>query len=110
MTLYEKFEFFRRGEIDDGYGNVRGDWISTLVTKAQISFRGGSEEVLASRLSGVQPAFLSIRNSLSAREIDTSFMCQNVRTLEKFAIKACTVDPVNRQFLKITVTSGIAEG
>jgi len=65
-------------EVDDGAGNWFGEWFDVATVPARIQSLKGSEEVLASRLTGVQPIVVTIRNGGDVAEVGTDWRLINV--------------------------------
>lgn len=78
-------------EIDDGAGNFIGDYADVTTVPARIRYLKGSEEVLASRLTGVQPVIVTIRNGGPASAVSTDWRVVNERAgLDAFDLPAET--------------------
>ncbi|MBK3745620.1 head-tail adaptor protein [Paraburkholderia aspalathi] len=110
MRLHEEFAFYAREKVNDGKGNTVGPWVWKFTTKGRLTYRQGNEAVIAARLEGRQPAFLTIRNGETARTITTDWYCEDERSGARYNIRAVTVDTINRQFLNLNIESGVAIG
>jgi len=119
--LIEHFAFLKRGEKPNEMGVVEGKFEEVFSTRAAITYREGNEAVIAARLTGKQPAFLTIRRSKVADEIDTAWCCRDVRnstydpatgkmTGHVYDIKAVAPDTNNRAFLRLSLERGGAVG
>lgn len=69
--LRERVTFQQRGE--DANGDRLGDWEAGFTVSARVRALRGSEPVLQSRLQGVQPYSVTIRDSTAARQITTAW-------------------------------------
>jgi len=117
----EHFAFLKRAEIPNEMGVVDDKFEEVFSTRAAISYREGNEAVIAARLTGKQPAFLTIRRSKAADEIDTDWCCRDVRnsthdpatgkmTGHIYDIKAVAPDTNNRSLLRLSLERGGAVG
>lgn len=72
--------FQRRVSQDDGYGNpISGPWQDEFTEPARLTPRLGNEEVIASRLQGIQPYTLSVRSSTNTRQITPAWRAYDAR-------------------------------
>jgi len=121
MRMPGHFAFLKRGEIANEMGVVEDRFVKMFSTRAAISYREGNEAVIAARLTGKQPAFLTIRRSKAADEIDTDWCVRDVRnstydaatgkmTGHVYDIKAVAPDTNNRSFLRLSLERGGAVG
>ena len=78
--LNRRVTFQRRGEIDDGYGNsITGDWTDQFSVSARVQPKLGGEEVIASRLTGVQPLIVTVRSSMQTRLVTPAWRAFDAR-------------------------------
>jgi len=121
MRMPAHFAFLKRGAIANEMGVVEDKFEEVFSTQAAISYREGNEAVIAARLTGKQPAFLTIRRSMLAAEIDTAWCCRDVRnstydpatgklTGHVYDIKAVVPDTNNRGLLRLSLERGGAVG
>jgi len=117
----EQFTFLRREQIDNGMGTVEEDFIEVFTTRAALSYREGNEAVIAARLTGKQPAFLTIRAHAKSKQVTTAWICRDVRrstydTATKkmsghiYNIRAIAPDGSNRGLLRLSLERGGAAG
>jgi len=115
--LIEHFAFLCREQVDNDMGTDVGRWLEIFSTRAALTYREGSEAVIAARLTGKQPAFLTIRRSKAADEITTEWCCRDVRhstydpATKKlkghvYDIHAVVPDMNNRGFLRLSLERG----
>jgi len=115
--LSAHFAFLRCEKKDNGAGTTRGKFVEVFSTKAALTYREGNEAVIAARLAGKQPAFLTIRRSKAADEITTGWCCRDVRnstydpatgkmTGHVYDIKAVVPDTNNRGFIRLSLERG----
>ncbi len=57
----------------DGQGGRVSGWVSRFQRRTHVRYLRGSETVIASRLGGVQPVVLRIRNDVEAQSITTKW-------------------------------------
>lgn len=108
--LVQRYSFQKREEkpIDD-LGNVEDDWVEQFQTRASRKWMRGGEQVLASRLSGVQPAIITVRLNPDTSKICSFWRCVDQYTGEGYNIM--TVEPSeNRQYIDLLIQSGVAHG
>jgi SPP1 family predicted phage head-tail adaptor len=94
-------------ELDDGHGNVFQDWEEVATVPARIRALVGSEEVLAGRLTGVQPYVISIRYAGPAAAVTTDWKVTNARTGVEFNIRSIVVDE-RGAFADLLCEAGVA--
>ena len=106
--LTELLAFEARGEVDDGAGNViSGPFAEVFVTAASIRPLKGSEAVQASRLQGVQPVIVAIRNSAAARTVTADWQIRDKRSGTVYAITSPPFDmDRKRTMLEMMATAG----
>lgn len=100
--------FAKRSDDPDGRGNPEGDWIDQFTCDAEVIplLRGG-EEVIASRLAGVQPVILRIRSCIAARLIETHWKATDERRpTVVYNIKSIANLDQRDQFLDVLASSG----
>lgn len=97
-----------RGEGDDGYGNtVTGPFETQAEVWAKFQYLRGGEEVMAGRLSGKQPAIITVRQNTATRAVTTSWRILT-KDGEAWNIRAIT-DPENkRAWFEILAEKGVA--
>ncbi|EJC75560.1 bacteriophage head-tail adaptor [Rhizobium leguminosarum bv. trifolii WSM2012] len=108
--LREKLHFQTRAIVDDGFGNEQaGDWEAVFTTAAELKPLRGSEPVIASRLSGVQPFIIQIRSCLEARAITTAWRAVDARNQSRIfnITSAANFDEKNR-YIDMMATQGVA--
>jgi|GEM_PF-1814107 len=115
--LIEHFAFLKSGKIPNEMGVVEGKFEEVFSTRAHLTYREGNEAVIAARLTGKQPAFLTIRRSKAADEITTGWIARDVRhstydpvtkklTGHVYDIKAIAPDTNNRALLRLSLERG----
>jgi head-tail adaptor len=110
--LRERVRFDRRATIpDEGYGNTQGAW-ATLAGPyaARIAPAAGSEDVLAERLTGLQPVEITIRYSRQAATIQTQDRAVDVRSGRTYSISSVNNADERHAYLTILATAGGADG
>src|SRR5262245_36946829 len=101
--LRERVRFERRITTgDDGYGNVRQDWMLMTRVAARIAPMRGSEEVLANRLQGIQSYEITVRASKVTLGLLPSDRAIDERHGTVFNITAVDNPDEKRQWLRLT--------
>jgi head-tail adaptor len=108
--LSDRFVFDRRFDDSDGAGNMQTSWVQSHGPCATgvIDLKGG-EAVLSSRLQGVKPVILTIRDCVSARAITTDWRARDVRGGCAYNIRDI-MPPRRKGFIDLLCESGVAHG
>lgn len=112
-ALRERLHFQKRGDEDDGWGNVTpgaGPFETVFTVSAGMRPRTGGEEVTAARLAGRQPYVVTVRNSSQTRAVTTAWQLVDARNDKRvFAITSPLADPDGKnQWLEFLVMEGAA--
>jgi SPP1 family predicted phage head-tail adaptor len=105
-----KVTFAKRVEVDDGYGNVEGDFADQFTTRAAIQPLKGGEGVIASRLTGQQPVIIRVRRSSQTELIRTGWRAADARSGTLYNITAAADMDGDRHYIDIMAISGVAPG
>jgi head-tail adaptor len=110
--LREMLRFDRRATIpDDGYGNTQGAWGAFAGPyPARVAPPAGSEDVLAERLTGLQPVEITIRWTPLAVTIQTQDRAVDVRSGRTYSVSSINNADERRAYLTILATAGGADG
>lgn len=82
-------------------------WVEQIARVwAAIRFLRGGETVIAARLTGRQPAVVTVRASAATRLITTDWRMRDLRSGEVYAIRAI-VPSDDRAYLELTCESGV---
>lgn len=100
--------FERREQMDDGAGNMVGDWVEQFQCAANLEPKFGTESVMAGRLTGVSTFVLTVRYSPQSKRVTTDWRARNVRTGVLYNIRAITDAMETHQWLEMLVQSGVA--
>ena len=98
---------------DDGAGNTQTGWNTDnplLVCAARLRPINGREEVLAQKLSGVQPFELVVRYCRAAAGVTTADRAVNARTGDTYDIVAIQNPDERRMYLSMLIKKGVADG
>lgn len=106
--LTQSVEFDLIAQIPDGQGGHTRQ-PETIKTRAHFRFLRGGEQVIASRLSGVQPVVVTVRRSEKTKQITSTTVMRDLRTGTIYNIRA-VVTTDDRQFMEITAQSGVTVG
>ncbi len=107
--LHQRIEFQRRVYVSDGYGNEQGDFVAEFECRAGFNNLRGSETVIASRLTGVQPMKVRVRSTSNTRMVGTDWRIRDVNSGKFYAITAVVQDFDDTRWMDIMVTEGVAE-
>lgn len=105
--LTERVSLFKRGELDDGYGNTVTDWILQFEAAAGYQHLRGGETVMAARLTNKHPVVVRLRTSAVARQVTADWKVIDKRTGVEYAIRDVTHD-VDRQYIDLLCERGVA--
>lgn len=90
----------------DEYGNVLADWEEQFEVYAGIKPLKGGEDVIASRLSGVQPVVIRVRFSTNSERIRPDWRAIDIRTGIEYNIRSIADMDGKRRFFDILATAG----
>ncbi len=107
-SLSERIGFEAEVEGDDGYGGNIIGWNEAFVEPARLEPRVGNEEIIASRLQGIQPYTMTIRSNERTRTITPAWRARNKRTGVVYAIKAAVNIDERNQWIELLVVQGEA--
>lgn len=109
--LRERVAFDAREEIDDGYGNHVGAWQERIApVAARIQPLKGGEQVLAARLTGVQPVIIRVRRSAATAAIDPTWRARDVRRGAVYNIRSVADMEERGAYLDMLCEAGGADG
>jgi hypothetical protein len=94
--------------VDDGYGNMEGDFTEQFQCSAGFTFLRGGEAVIAARLEGRQPVVARLRASTQTRRIQPDWRMRDLRTGVSYAVRSVAPTP-DRKWLDVTTEAGVAE-
>jgi head-tail adaptor len=106
--LHERVEFQRRAYVSDGYGNEQANFETVFETRAGFNLMRGSESVIASRLTGVQPMTVTLRSTVNARSVRPDWRMVDVSTGKLYAIQSVMQDFDDKSWVDMIVTEGVA--
>lgn len=87
--------------VDDGYGNVVGDWVEKEAAWARIQPLKGSETIIAARLSGVQPVVITVRVTPAIAAMTSAWRVKDTRNDLIYQIKSVANTDERGEFLEI---------
>lgn len=116
--LRERVTFEKRTAVDDGYGNMSGDWAgaflddsSPQVNKqfaARIKPARGGESIQAARLAGHQPVLITVRSTVNTRTITTDWRVRDVHKDVLYNIRSIVNSDERNFYLDMECDSGVA--
>lgn len=106
--LRERMTFESRILSDDGYGNAESSFVDQFTVWARVRARGGSERVIADRLTGVLPVVIRVRVSTNTLLITTGWRAVHDRSGTVYNITSVANMDEKRKYLDIDATSGEA--
>jgi SPP1 family predicted phage head-tail adaptor len=107
-SLSERIGFEAEVEGDDGFGGVIVGWSEVFTEPARLKPMRGNEEIIASRLQGIQPYSMTIRSNERTRTITTAWRALNKRTGVVYAIKSAVNIDERNQWIELLVVQGEA--
>ncbi|MDB5733343.1 MAG: phage head-tail adaptor [Variovorax sp.] len=107
--LRDRMRFERRAVTADEYGNdVAGAFEPQFTRWAQLVPARGSEQVIASRLEGVQPVTVRVRWDSQTGSITPDWRAVDTRSGRVYAIKTAADPDRRRQWMEMLCVSGEA--
>jgi SPP1 family predicted phage head-tail adaptor len=101
--------FAKRMAVEDAYGNETAEWRDQFTIPASVRARLGGEDIIASRLSGVQPYTVSVRQCDVAEKITTDWKVR-IDDLDLELSITSIADPHDeRAYFDILCQSGVAQ-
>lgn len=90
----------------DGHGNMEGDWEEQFERWGRLRPKLGGEQVMASRLQGVQPFTITVRFDNETRLIKSDWRARNVADDTIYAILSVMNPDEKKKYIELTVTAG----
>jgi head-tail adaptor len=106
--LRETVAFDERVLVDDGYGNMEGDFTEQFQCRAGYWWQRGGEMVIAARLEGRQPVEVTVRASTETRRIEPDWRMRDLRTGVSYAVRS-VAPTTDRKWIKVQTEAGVAE-
>lgn len=103
--MRESFAFDCREGVEDQYGNVVGEFVEQFRCAACADALKGTESVMASRLTGVQPYVVTIRYSTQAAQVTPAWRARDTRAGIAYAIKTVVPRP-RKDYVDMTCVVG----
>ena len=107
-SLDRRLQFSERVDVDDGFGNTVGAFVSQFTDAANIKFLRGGESVMAARLTAKGPVIVTVRNSTQARRIAPEWQAQDTRDGTIYNIREQPRESDNRGYVEFLAESGVA--
>jgi SPP1 family predicted phage head-tail adaptor len=104
--LKERIAFDQRVVTVDGYGNEQGDWQQQFIRSARLHPRLGGEQVMASRLQGIQPYTITVRYDDETKTIETDWRARNIEDGKVYAILGIVNPDERKRWIELEVRSG----
>jgi SPP1 family predicted phage head-tail adaptor len=105
--LRERITFAARQSADDGYGGTIGGFADRFTVAARVRTLKGGEQVMASRLQGLQPVIITVRYSDDTKQIAADWQARDARSGKIYAITAPPANTDERKgYLDILATEG----
>lgn len=109
--LRDRIRFERRQNVDDGYGNLTGRWVTRATDiRAKIEPAKGGEVTRADRLVGISNFDIHVRSSSNTEGLTTGDRAVNERTGEVYDIKWARSLDERRRWVTLVCTSGDTDG
>lgn len=109
-ALREVLAYELRAELDDGAGNpVSGPWVEQFRCAAQAHPLRGTEAVMASRLTGIQPYLVTVRYSqTTTAAVTTDGRLRDTRSGATYNITSA-VPREKRDYIDVLCVAGTAQ-
>lgn len=107
-ALRDRVSLEKREEIDDGYGNVYGQWVAQFERDACILLSKGGETVIASRLQSIQPALIIVRYDTETATITAEWRLIETRSGTVYNIRTSADMERRGRFITMLCESGVA--
>lgn len=107
-SLSERIGFEAEVEGDDGYGGTVIGWNEVFMEPARLRPMRGNEEIIASRLQGIQPFTMTVRSNERTRNITPAWRARKKRSGVVYAIKAAVNIDERNQWIELLVVQGEA--
>jgi SPP1 family predicted phage head-tail adaptor len=98
----------RSAGAEDGFGNTESDFADQFTVSASILERVGGEQVMASRLSGTQPATIRVRYSSQTKLVTSDWKAVNARNGDIWNIRSVANPDQKKMYLDILAEKGVA--
>jgi head-tail adaptor len=109
-SLKHRMRFEQRITRQDDLGNARGGFVAQFTAWAGLKPLRGSETVIASRMAGVQPVIITVRDNRMAREINTGWRAVDERDGVVYDIQSIADMEDDRKYLTLMAQSGAGQG
>lgn len=106
--LRERVAFDKRAAASDGYGNEEGDFAEQFTRAARIQPKLGGEQVLASRLVGVQPFIIRVRYDSMTATVTEAWRIRDARNGAQYAIRSKANVDERRRYIDFLCETGVA--
>jgi SPP1 family predicted phage head-tail adaptor len=106
--LRERLKFEKRISVDDGYGNLEGNWADQFTLNARLRPKLGGEDVLQERLAGRQPFTVTLRFSVKSEQITPEWRAINIKSGKILNIRSVSNPDEKRQWIELMVDEGVA--
>lgn len=106
--LKHKLQFASRQSVTDDFGNEQGGYANNFVRWAEVRPIKGSEQMLAQRLTGVQPVLILVRMDSETRDIQPDWRATDLNEGTVYALHSIADMEQKRKRLTMTATAGVA--
>lgn len=107
-ALRDRIRFERRQAVEDGYGNSVSNWQPVFSRDAEIRPLRGNEQVIASRLEGVQPTLIRIRFDSQTSTITPDWRAVDARSGQVYSIRTAADMERRREWITLMCATGEA--
>lgn len=107
--LRELWALEKRILVDDGAGNITGDWEEQFRCAGRKESLKGGETVMAARLENRQPYVATIRYTTKAALVTHEWRVRDVRTGATYGLTSLVVRP-KRDYIDMLIVEGPANG
>ena len=106
--MRDRVSLEKREEVDDGYGNTVGMWVTQFERDACILLSKGGETVIASRLQSVQPALIIVRYDAETATITAAWRLIETRSGTTYNIRTSADMERRGRFITMLCEAGVA--
>jgi len=107
--LRRRLVFQSRAQVDDGMGNVEGDFGDQFSRWAEVKPSLGIETVNAARLQGQQPVDITVRQDNQTRTIASDWRAVDETSGTVYAVTSPAIDlQQDGAYLTVKAVSGVA--
>lgn len=105
-AMRDRIRLEKRSSVEDEYGNTVSDWVAQFERSAEIRPLKGSEQVIAARLQGTQPALILVRFDRQTAAITPEWRAIDTRSGTVYAIETAADMERKRETITMMCVAG----